>query len=28
MLAATANSTSVYFGFNHICRKHNTLFTM
>ena len=28
MLAATANSTSVHFGFNHMCRKHNVLFTM
>ena len=28
MLAATANSTSVHFGFNHMCRKHNELFTM
>ena len=28
MLAATANSTSVHFGFNHMCRKHNRLFTM
>ena len=28
MLAAAANSTSVYFGFNHMCRKHNVLFTM
>ena len=28
MLAAMANSTSVYFGFNHMCRKHNVLFTM
>ena len=27
MLAATANSTSVHFGFNHMCRKHNALFT-
>jgi hypothetical protein len=28
MLEATANSMSVYFGFNHMCCKHNTLFTM
>ena len=28
MLAATAKSTSVHFGFNHMCRKHNVLFTM
>ena len=27
MLAATANSTSVHFGLNHMCRKHNALFT-
>ena len=26
MLLATANSTSVYFGFNHMSHKHN--FTM
>ena len=28
MLAATANSTSPHFGLNHMCRKHNVLFTM
>jgi hypothetical protein len=28
MLAATANSTSLHFSLNHICRKHNLLFTM
>jgi hypothetical protein len=28
MLADTANSTSMYFGFNHMSRKHNMLFTM
>ena len=28
MLAPTANSTSLYFGLNHMCRKHNVLFTM
>ncbi len=28
MLAATASSTSVYFGFNHMCRKQNVLFKM
>ena len=28
MLAATANSTSLHFGLNHMCRKHNVLFTM
>ncbi len=26
MLFATANSTSVYFGFNHMCYKHNVVF--
>jgi hypothetical protein len=28
MLATTANSTSVYFGMNHMCKKHNRLFTL
>ncbi len=28
MLVATPNSTSVHFGFNRMCRKHNVLFTM
>ena len=28
MLAAMANSTSLHFGLNHMCRKHNVLFTM
>ncbi len=28
MLAATANSTSLHFGLNHMCRKHNVLFTI
>ena len=28
MLAATANSTSLHFGLNHMCHKHNVLFTM
>ena len=28
VLAATVNSTLVYFGFNHMCMKHNALFTM
>ncbi len=28
MLAATANITSVHFGFNNMWRKHNVLFTM
>jgi hypothetical protein len=28
MLATTANSTSVHFGMNHLCKKHNTLFTV
>ncbi len=28
MLAATANSTSVHFGFNHMRRKNKAHFTM
>jgi hypothetical protein len=28
MMATTANSTSVHFGMNHLCRKHNKLFTL
>ena len=28
MLATTANSTSVHFGMNHMCKKHNRLFTL
>jgi hypothetical protein len=28
MLATTANSTSVHFGMNNLCKKHNTLFTL
>ena len=28
MLATTSNSTSMHFGLDHICRKHNVLFTM
>ena len=28
MLATTANSTSVHFGVNHLCKKHNKLFTL
>ena len=28
MLAATANSTSVYFGLNDMCMKYIALFTM
>jgi hypothetical protein len=28
MVAATTNSTSVHFGFGHMYRAHNTLFTM
>ena len=28
MLAGTATSTSVHFGFNHMCRKHKVLFTI
>ncbi len=28
MLAAASSSTSVYFGFNFMCCKHNEHFTM
>ena len=28
MLAVTANSTSVHFGMNHLCKKHNQLYTL
>ncbi len=28
MLAATANSTSVHFGLNHMCRIYKVLFKM
>ena len=28
MLATTTNSTSVYFGMDHICHKQNRLFTL
>ena len=28
MLATTANSTSVHFGVNNLCKKHNKLFTL
>jgi hypothetical protein len=28
MLATTTNSTSVYFGMDHMCHKHNRLFTL
>ena len=28
MLAATANSTSTHYGFGHMCKKHNKLFTL
>jgi hypothetical protein len=28
MLVASANSTWVFFGFNHMCCKHNVLFIM
>jgi hypothetical protein len=28
MLANTSNSTSIHFGLDHMCRKHNVLFTM
>jgi len=28
MLATTSNSTSVHFGMDHMCKKHNRLFTL
>jgi hypothetical protein len=28
MLATTANSTSIHFGMDHPCHKHNVLFTL
>ena len=28
MLATTANSTSIHFGMDHLCHKHNALFTL
>jgi hypothetical protein len=28
MLATTTTSTSVYFGMDHMCHKHNRLFTL
>ena len=28
MLAAAANSTSTHYGYGHMCRKHNKLFTL
>ena len=28
MLATTANSTSIHFGMDHLCHKHNVLFTL
>ena len=28
MLATTANSTSIHFGMDHLCHKHNDLFTL
>jgi hypothetical protein len=28
MLATTANSTSIQFGMEHFCHKHNQLFTL
>ena len=28
MLATTSNSTSIHFGMDHMCRKHNVLFKM
>jgi len=28
MLATTSNITSVHFGMDHVCKKHNCLFTL
>jgi hypothetical protein len=28
MLSTTANSTSIHFGMNHLCHRHNKLFTL
>jgi hypothetical protein len=28
MLATTTNSTSIHFGMDHMCHKHNILFTL
>ena len=28
MLATTTNSTSIHFGMDHMCHKHNQLFTL
>ena len=28
MLATTTNSTSIHFGMDHMCHRHNILFTL
>jgi hypothetical protein len=28
MLATTTNSTSIHFGMDHMCHRHNVLFTL
>ena len=28
MISSTANKTSIHFGMNHMCHRHNQLFTM
>jgi hypothetical protein len=28
MIGSTANKTSIHFGMNHMCHRHNTLFTI
>ena len=28
MLATTTNSTSIHFGMDHMCHRHNDLFTL
>jgi hypothetical protein len=28
MLATTTNSTSIHFGMDHMCHRHNVLFTI
>lgn len=28
MISSTANSTSIHFGMNHMCHRHNQLFTL
>jgi hypothetical protein len=28
MIGSTANKTSIYFGMNHMCHRHDVLFTI